>query len=76
MRVRGAAGAGAAQVERAPGLAEAWLVSGVVPRGVTGVTLRLAGGRERTLAVSDNSYSASVDRPVEGLALVTGGVRH
>jgi hypothetical protein len=67
---------GAAQVERAVGIGGPWLVSGVVPRAVTGVTLRLADRRERTVPVSDNSYSASVDRPVEGLAFVTGGVRH
>jgi hypothetical protein len=67
---------GAAQVEHAAGRGGPWLVSGVAPREVLAVALRLAGGGERTVRVTDNSYSASVVRPVEGLAFVTGGVRH
>jgi hypothetical protein len=66
---------GAAQVERAAGRNGPWLVSGVAPREISAVTLRLAGGGERTVPVRHNSYSASVDRPVEGLALVTRGMR-
>jgi hypothetical protein len=64
---------GAAQIERAPG--RGWLLSGVAPREIGAVTLRLAGGGERTVRVTDNSYSASVERPVEGLVFVSGGVR-
>ncbi|HEV7584234.1 MAG TPA: hypothetical protein VGO14_00485 [Solirubrobacteraceae bacterium] len=66
---------GAAQVERAAGRNGPWLVSGVAPREVSAVTLRLRGGAERTVPVTHNSYSASVGRPVEGLALVAGGMR-
>jgi hypothetical protein len=67
---------GATQIERAAGRGGPWFVSGVVPRGVLAVALQLAGGSERTVLVADNAYSASVERPVEGLAFVTGGVRH
>jgi hypothetical protein len=66
---------GAAQIERA-GDGGRWLVSGVAPREVATVTLRLAGGSERTVPVTDNAYSAAVERPVEGLAFATGGMRH
>lgn len=67
---------GAAQVERVAGRHARWLVSGVAPREITAVTLRLAGGGARTVPVTNDSYSASVDRPVEGLAFVDGGMRH
>jgi hypothetical protein len=67
---------GAAQFERAASPHALWLVSGVAPRGVVAVTLRLSGGGAPTVPVKNNSYSAAVDRPVEALGLVRGGVRH
>jgi hypothetical protein len=67
---------GAAQIERAVGRHAAWLLSGVAPREITAVTLQLAGGGALTVPVTHDSYSASVDRPVEGLAFVDGGMRH
>jgi hypothetical protein len=67
---------GAAQFERGAGPHADWLVSGVAPRGVVAVTLRLVGGGARTVPVQRNSYSVAVARPVAGLALVRSGMRH
>jgi hypothetical protein len=65
---------GAVEVERSMGRNGRWLVSGVAPREVAAVTLRLSGGGARTVPVTNNSYSATVERPVEGLDFVAGGI--
>ncbi|HWX95840.1 MAG TPA: hypothetical protein VNZ01_03225 [Solirubrobacteraceae bacterium] len=67
---------GAVEIERAAGRSARWLVSGVAPREISAVTLRLSGGRALTVPVTDNAYSATVERPVEGLAFVAGGMGH